>query len=95
MSAARQRWVERLARYSASGQTVAEFCSDEGVSTPSFYLWKRKLAEPTPLVPIQLTPSPDTVLELVLRSGAILRLPPDYSPHDLATLLATLEARSC
>jgi transposase len=98
MSNARQRWAERLARYHASGQTVTAFCAAEGVSAPSFYSWKRKLAEttrPTTLVPIQLTASPAAAIELVLISGTILRLPPSYSPHDLATLLATLEARSC
>ena len=98
MSDARQRWSERLARYRDSGQTVAAFCADEGVSVPNYYHWKRKLAEmprSTPLVPIQLTASSPTALELVLPSGTILRLPTDYSPQYLATLLITLEARSC
>ena len=98
---ARQRWTERLARYRASQQTVAAFCATEGVSVPSFYFWKRKLAAataPAPLVPIQLTtttPAPTNLIELVLPSGAILRLPPDYPPQQLATLLTRLEARPC
>jgi transposase len=49
MSQARQRWTERLDRYRQSGLTVTDFCAEEGVSVPSFYLWKRKLASPTPL----------------------------------------------
>jgi len=40
---ARQLWVERLARFSASGLRPAEFCATEGVSLPSFYCWKRRL----------------------------------------------------
>lgn len=100
MSDTRQRWAERFARYHVSGQTVAAFCADEGVSTPSFYLWKRKLAGSSPsapLVPIQLTSPPglSNTLELVLPSGIRLRLPSDYSPEQLARLISILEARSC
>jgi transposase len=97
MSDARQRWTERFARYSQARQTVAAFCAQEGVSVPSFYNWKRKLAELTPLVPIQLTssPVPTQPLELVLPSGIRLRFPEQYSPDQLARLIASLEARSC
>jgi len=38
-----QQWAKRLKRFGKSGQTVAQFCRDEGVSTPSFYEWKRRL----------------------------------------------------
>ena len=41
--AKRQQWAERLERFGTSGQTVAQFCRDEGVSTPSFYEWKKRL----------------------------------------------------
>jgi transposase len=98
MSAVRQRWVERLARYPHSGQTVTAFCSAEQVSVPSFYSWKRKLADahpPAPLVPVQLATPASAALELLLPSGTRLRLPADYNPHHLATLLAALEAHAC
>ena len=39
-----QLWHKRFARFKYSGQTVDRFCRDEGVSVPSFYLWKKKLA---------------------------------------------------
>jgi hypothetical protein len=39
-----QEWTERLGRFGKSNETVAAFCAGEGVSTPSFYLWKRRLA---------------------------------------------------
>jgi len=29
---AREAWAERIERFESAGQTVAEFCSDEGVS---------------------------------------------------------------
>jgi hypothetical protein len=42
--AKRREWAERLERYRRSGQTVAAFCSHERVAVPTFYQWKRKLA---------------------------------------------------
>lgn len=39
------QWTERLKRFRKSGQTVARFCQAEGVSQPSYYHWKKKLAD--------------------------------------------------
>lgn len=38
-------WRETIARQSASGLTVREFCRREGLPEPSFYSWRRILAE--------------------------------------------------
>jgi transposase-like protein len=40
-------WGQRLERYRQAGQTVAEFCRQEGVSVPSFYQWRQRLAQPS------------------------------------------------
>jgi hypothetical protein len=48
MSASRDRvevWQERLRLFKQSGLTVAKFCQREGISVPSFYEWRRRLAE--------------------------------------------------
>jgi hypothetical protein len=37
-------WRKRLARYRRAGISVVEFCVDEGISTPSFYAWRRRLS---------------------------------------------------
>lgn len=42
----RTLWRERLARFALGGVTVAAFCSAEGVSVPTFYAWRRRLAPP-------------------------------------------------
>jgi hypothetical protein len=39
-----REWTERLRRFGDSQETVAVFCASEGVSAPSFYQWKRRLA---------------------------------------------------
>jgi hypothetical protein len=37
-------WRERLARFTASGRKVAEFCNSEAVSEASFYRWRKQLS---------------------------------------------------
>src|SRR5262245_46684680 len=102
-AAARPLWVERLARCPASGLRPAEFRAAEGVSLPSFSAWKRRLnaehrspvaeqnadAHPGPhLLPVRLTTAVASV-EVVLPSGAILRVPPGC---DLAFVRSLVEA---
>ena len=103
--ATRRLWVERLERFGRTSQTVAQFCAAEGVSVPSFYVWKRTLAggttspgpvTPPTLVPIRLTTSPAAPpIEVVFPSGTLLRFPPDARPDVIAALVHALEAHSC
>jgi transposase len=103
--ATRQRWVERFDRFRSSGQTIAQFCAAEGVSEPSFYVWKRTLTaagiSPVPsataptLVPIRLTPPHTTPIELALPSGTVVRFPADIHPQMIVTILRGLEERPC
>jgi transposase len=100
-AAAHAAWTERLARFPASGLTPAQFCAQQGVSLPSFYAWRRRLAAqaaatepgsddaPGPrLLPVRLPPT-NAAVELVLPSGAVLRLAPGC---DLAFVRALLQA---
>ncbi len=41
----RSQWRERFRRFARSELSATEFCRQEGVSTPSFYHWRRKLAD--------------------------------------------------
>ena len=50
-------WGDRLRRYGRAGLTVAEFCRREGVSAPSFYQWRRRLAEASPVAASTRSPS--------------------------------------
>ena len=99
----RRQWAERLERFRRSGQTVAQFCDAEGVSAPSFYVWKRTLTAesvtpaPTPtVVPIRLTPSPvPAAIELALPGGAVVRFPADIRPDLLVAVLRGVEGSPC
>jgi transposase len=101
-AAARQTWIERLARFASAGLSPAQFCATEGVSLPSFYAWKRRLAvealqpadqgpaaDASPrLLPVRL-PTGHAAIELVLPGGTLLRLPPGC---DLAFVRALVQA---
>jgi hypothetical protein len=105
----RALWRERLARFPDSGLTVAQFCATEAVSVPSFYAWRRRLAaaartDDAPpgaaaprgarLLPVRLPP-PATAVELVLPTGALLRLPPGCDLAWVRALVAALGDASC
>ena len=82
-------WRERLRRFSRSGLTVAQFCEEEGVSQPSFYQWRKRLAGPSAEVshrqarpafqPLAVTPTRPTPpgVSIELRCGARIELPSD------------------
>ncbi len=44
----RGQWQALLARATRSGLSVAEFCRREGVSTASFYTWRKRLGAAGP-----------------------------------------------
>ena len=106
-TATRQAWVERLQRFADSGLSPAQFCAAEGVSLPSFYSWKRRLAAqasgpaaPAPaeadprLLPVHLQPLPAAV-ELSLPQGGVLRIPPGADEATLRCLLRLLGVTPC
>jgi hypothetical protein len=75
--ARRQLWQERFARFDPSGLTVAQFCRQEGVSPPSFYQWKKKLAasESTPnhaFIPLAFSGNDVAQAKLNLPGGATI-----------------------
>ena len=97
-------WQQRLDRFRKSGLAVADFCQREGISTASFYAWRRRLRhDPAPpasdaprLVPVRLvTPPAGAPVELVLPSGAVLRLSPDTDLAWLRQLLYLVGVEPC
>jgi hypothetical protein len=101
-TATRQIWSERFDRFAQTRLSVAAFCEAEGVSTQSYYYWKRKLASGPAdaegdlprLLPVHLLGSACPV-ELVLPSGPILRLAPGCDLAFVRSLVAALGDSSC
>jgi transposase-like protein len=96
-----QFWREILAAWQESGQSIRAFCADRGVSEASFFAWRRTLrqrdrqAPPAPpkFVPLHLLA--DAVLEVVLPSGVVIRVPPGADALLVAALVAALGSTSC
>jgi hypothetical protein len=105
-----QTWRDRIARWTTDGLSIRAFCAREGLSEPSFYAWRRTLRErdagtlpptaPAPdapaFVPVHVLPAaPPVALDLVLRSGLTVRVPPGFDPGHLRAVVAALEGRPC
>ena len=97
-------WRDRITRWRASGRNVRDFCRREGLSEPSFYSWRRTLAErdadaasDAPVfVPVHVRAGPTSpALEVVLRSGHVLRVPHGFDPEQLRRVVAALETPPC
>lgn len=92
----REAWGDRMRRYGRCQLTVAQFCRDEGVSVPSFYQWKRKLAEssestPPKFIPLVTTKSP-VLTTLKLPGGGLVELPRDMAREQLTEIFAACVA---
>ncbi len=78
----RSEWLDRMHRFNRSNASVTEFCRREKVSVPSYYQWRRKLADatseagagrqPATFIPVQVTGSAD--LQVTFPNGARLTL---------------------
>jgi transposase len=103
-SSKEQWWGRQVRQWRSSGLSVRAFCAAQGLSEPSFYAWRRTLAQreatAVPLVPLTVKPEPQLVtahvpsvaaLELVLDAGRCLRIGPGFDGPTLVRLLALLE----
>jgi len=96
-------WKRRLMRWHQSGLSAAAFSKQEKISQPRLYTWRKRFVDagrapqaaaafalpktlvPT-FVPVRIQPALASI-ELVLKSGQLLRLSADVSPGRLAEIL--------
>jgi hypothetical protein len=92
-----QLWARRMDRYQACSLTVKEFCRREGVSVPSFYQWKKKLArasaEPT-FVRVSLPQQSAAPVTVKLPGGAEVRIEAMADSTTLRRVLAAVIAET-
>ena len=97
-------WRDLVARWKASGQTVAAFCAAHRVSQATFYYWRHRLASrspekatpapPTPMfAPLRVVPDP--IAEVVFPSGLVVRVSVSADPAAVARLVAALGGAPC
>ena len=94
-------WREQVRRQAASRLSVRRFCEEKGLSEPSFYSWRRTLAQRDQaiqvpeFVPVVLTPhvaSSSSRITIELRGGRGVHLPETMATERVVALLRGLEA---
>lgn len=105
----RQFWQMAIEAWQAGGLSVRQFCKQEGLSEPSFYMWRKRLKKssdpkpdhsmdysPEPFIQVSLPDGSSGGLELVLSSGHTLRIPGGVDQPTLTAVLSALgEAGLC
>ncbi len=99
----RQFWQMAIETCQSSGLSVREFCNQEGLSEPSFYAWRKRLAivdrseadkktvcSPDPFIQVSLPQEKPASLELVFSSGHTLRINPGIDSKTLTLVLSAL-----
>ena len=94
----RQRWTPEkastvLAKHAASGLSIQEFATREGLDPERLYRWRRNLAgaQPAPAAFVELRASGRSRIELVLRSGHILFVSEAIDASALGRLVDALD----
>jgi hypothetical protein len=91
-------WAERIAAQQRSGITVKQFCKERGLTEYSFYAWRKRLQEKGPVFALversarRQARATEAVLELVLTTGARLRIGTGVDGATLRTVLDALRA---
>ena len=101
-----QFWRDNLKQFSDSGQSVRAFCKSRGLSEPSFYCWRRTLAErdvaadpgdcrsstPPAFLPVRIAGEVAGQMEIVLGGGRRIRLRGPVDQAALAEVITALES---
>jgi len=93
------QWAERIAAQQRAGVSVKQFCNEQGLTEYSFYAWRKRLQQTGPVRFALVDRSPrreeratEAALELLLPSGARLRISAGVDAATLRTVLDVLRA---
>lgn len=95
-------WRAAIDAWKRSGQTINAFCRARKLTRSNFDRWRRILAAergasppgPVPaFVPLRVVAEP--IVEVVLLSGIVVRLPLGSPPEAVTRLVAAVGAISC
>lgn len=109
-SAAREQfWRRMLADWKSSGLAVRAFCRRHHLAEPTFYYWRQELARrdrqpsacrepatlvtPPAFVPVRVVAHEP--IEIVVRSGQIVRVAAGFDATHLRAIVEALEAKPC
>ena len=100
-------WRRMMRQWRRSGLSVRAFCAEHGLSEPSFYNWRRTIAErderdeasvpgasrksARPAFVPLRVIDASAMLEVALQRGLVVRVPRGFDADTLRRLLAVLE----
>ena len=91
------QWAERIAAQQRAGISVKQFCKEQGLTEYSFYAWRKRLQQRGPVRfalvdrnPRRQEGAAEAALELVLATGARLRISAGVDAATLRTVLDVL-----
>jgi transposase-like protein len=102
-----RHWRRILRQWQRSGLSVRAFCRSHDLAEPSFYFWRSTLAqrdrqrtepraEATRLfAPVRLVGDVPPPLEVVCRTGQVVRVGAAFDPALLRAVVAALEEQPC
>jgi hypothetical protein len=91
-------WRRSIAERERSGLSVREHCVRRGVKEAHFYAWRREIAKRDRAAAVTFVPlrvRAEAIIEVVLPSGVIIRVPIGVEATSVAPLVAALRAASC
>ena len=96
-----EKWRAIVSEQVASGQSVAAFCKERGVTSSQVFAWKKRLreAEKAQFVEVQIKPAEppreigirQQAIEVRLCGGRSIAVEPGFDADHLRALLAVLE----
>jgi transposase-like protein len=98
-----EKWRAIVSEQIASGQSVAAFCKERGVTSSQLFVWKKRLreAEKVQFVEVQVRPAEPLLgvvnwqqaraIEVKLCRGRSIVVEPGFDADHLRALLAVLE----
>jgi transposase-like protein len=99
-----EKWRAIVSEQIASGQSVAAFCKERGVTSSQVFAWKKRLreAERAQFVEVQIKPAEPLreigilqqakTIEVRLCRGRSIAVEPGFDADHLRALLAVLES---
>lgn len=100
MAGSKQRcrqWETRIARWRASGVSMAAYCRQHELSYAAFVWWRRRLgqtitpASPLTLIPVVATTSRGGAITIRLPSGIGIEIEPGFDAVVLSALVRALQ----
>lgn len=94
----RQQWERRIARWHASGVSMAAYCRQHELSYAAFVWWRRRLGQaiapalPLTLIPVVAPTSSGGAIVIRLPSGIGIEVEPGFDAGVLSAVVGVLQA---